>query len=155
MPILPLRTNNSEILMKIQNFPFMKINFKMSSANGGHFVLGRWFNAWIWILQNSPAQFKENVMNGNNPLKNAEGGSVDKAKQKMEFVREANHPAHVFAYVGDSGWRKIWEMQIIKDVNTLRPRQNGRLFPDISKWIFLNENTWTSLSISLKFVPRV
>ena len=39
--------------------------------------------------------------------------------------------------------------------NTLRPRQNGRHFPDdILKWIFLNENMWTSIKISLKFVPR-
>ena len=39
--------------------------------------------------------------------------------------------------------------------NTLRPRQNGRHFPDdIFKWIFLNENVWISISISLKFVPR-
>ena len=40
-------------------------------------------------------------------------------------------------------------------VNTLRPRQNGRHFPDdIFKWIFLNENVWISINISLKFVPR-
>ena len=40
-------------------------------------------------------------------------------------------------------------------VNTLRPRQNGRHFPDnILKWIFLNENVWISIKISLKFVPR-
>ena len=39
--------------------------------------------------------------------------------------------------------------------NTLRPRQNGRHFPDdILKWIFLNENLWISITISLKFVPR-
>ena len=39
--------------------------------------------------------------------------------------------------------------------NTLRPRQNGRHFPDdIFKWIFLNENVWISIKISLKFVPR-
>ena len=39
-------------------------------------------------------------------------------------------------------------------VNTLRPRQNGRRFPDdIFKWIFLNENVWISINISLKFVP--
>ena len=38
--------------------------------------------------------------------------------------------------------------------NTLRPRQNGRHFPDaIFKWIFLNENIWISINISLKFVP--
>ena len=39
--------------------------------------------------------------------------------------------------------------------NTLRPRQNGRRFPDdICKYIFLNENVWISLNISLKFVPN-
>ena len=40
-------------------------------------------------------------------------------------------------------------------VNTLRQRQNGRHFQDgIFKCIFLNENVWISLEISLKFVPR-
>ena len=40
-------------------------------------------------------------------------------------------------------------------VNTLRPRQDGRHFPDdIFKWILLNENVWISINISLKFVPR-
>ena len=39
--------------------------------------------------------------------------------------------------------------------NTLRPRQNGRHFPDdILKWIFLNENIWISIEIPLKFVPK-
>ena len=42
------------------------------------------------------------------------------------------------------------------NVNTLRPRQNGRHFADaILKCIFLNENVWISLKISLKFVPKV
>ena len=36
----------------------------------------------------------------------------------------------------------------------LMPRQNGRHFPDdIFKWIFLNENVWILINISLKFVP--
>ena len=40
--------------------------------------------------------------------------------------------------------------------NTLRLRQNGCHFPDdIFKCIFLNENAWISLKISLKFVPKV
>ena len=48
--------------------------------------------------------------------------------------------------------KKTWRIW----VNTLRPRQNGRHFPDdIFKWIFLNENVWFSLKISLKFVPKV
>ena len=38
---------------------------------------------------------------------------------------------------------------------TLRPRQNGRHFPDdIFKWIFLNENVWILIKISLKFIPK-
>ena len=37
-------------------------------------------------------------------------------------------------------------------INTLRPRQNGRHFAnDIFKYIFLNENVWISLKISLKW----
>ena len=39
--------------------------------------------------------------------------------------------------------------------NTLRPRQNGRHFvDDVFKCIFLNENMWILLKISLKFVPK-
>ena len=39
--------------------------------------------------------------------------------------------------------------------NTLRPRQNGRHFADdIFKCIFLNENVWISIKVSLKFVPN-
>ena len=39
-------------------------------------------------------------------------------------------------------------------LNTLRPRQIGRHFADnIFKCIFLNENAWIALKISLKFVP--
>ena len=41
-----------------------------------------------------------------------------------------------------------------QDINTLRPDQNGRHFPDdIFKCIFLNENVWISINITLKFVP--
>ena len=32
-----------------------------------------------------------------------------------------------------------WSNNAIKCINTLRPRQEGRRFPDIFKWIFLNE----------------
>ena len=39
--------------------------------------------------------------------------------------------------------------------NTLRPRQNGRHFPDdIFKCIFLNENVWISIKITLNLVPK-
>ena len=42
-----------------------------------------------------------------------------------------------------------------QNINTFRPRQNGRHFPDdIFKCIFLNENDWIPTEISLKFVPQ-
>ena len=45
---------------------------------------------------------------------------------------------------------------ILSDLNTLRPKQNGRHFADdVFKCIFLNENVWILLKISLKFVPEV
>ena len=41
-------------------------------------------------------------------------------------------------------------------MNTSRPRQNGRHFADdIFKCIFLNEDVWNAIKISLKFVPKV
>ena len=50
---------------------------------------------------------------------------------------------------------KLQCQHLINHFNTLRPRQNGRRFPDdIFKCIFLNENAWISIKISLKFVPR-
>ena len=46
-------------------------------------------------------------------------------------------------------------MQLHKTVITLRPRQNGRHFADdIFKCIFVNENEWISIKISLKFVLK-
>ena len=39
--------------------------------------------------------------------------------------------------------------------NTLRSRQDGGHFPDdVFKCIFLNENAWISIKISLRFVPK-
>ena len=40
-------------------------------------------------------------------------------------------------------------------VKTLRPRQNGRqIADDTNKCLFLNENVWIPIKISLKFVPK-
>ena len=62
-------------------------------------------------------------------------------------------------------WRQWWPRSTMPYVinrlvtqltlNTLRPRQNGRHFPDdIFKCISLNENIWILIEISLNFVPR-
>ena len=54
------------------------------------------------------------------------------------------------------GCVKHWlSMHLCVQVNTLRPRQNGRHFADdIFKRIFFNENVRISIKISLKFVPK-
>ena len=62
------------------------------------------------------------------------------------------------------GIKVRWKHELLKQrdvvlnvtslLNTLRPRQNGRNFPDdIFTWVFLNENVRISIKISLKFVP--
>ena len=49
----------------------------------------------------------------------------------------------------------IGKWYLILQVNTLRPKQNGRHIPDdIFKHIFLIENVWISIKISLKFVHK-
>ena len=46
-------------------------------------------------------------------------------------------------------------LMVLKCVNTLRPRHNGRHFADaIFKCIFLNENICIPIKISLKLVPE-
>ena len=52
-------------------------------------------------------------------------------------------------------WNRFHSLFIFFNLNTLRPRQNGRHFADdIFKCIFLNENVWFPFKISLKFVPK-
>ena len=49
----------------------------------------------------------------------------------------------------------FWKALLHQAFNTLRPRQNGHHFADnIFKWIFLNENVWIPIKISLKLVPQ-
>ena len=71
-------------------------------------------------------------------------------------------PFMILMNIHISGWH-LSGMQVpvflggefLQIVNTLRPRQNGRHFPDdIFKCIFLNENVWISIKSSLKFVPK-
>ena len=49
----------------------------------------------------------------------------------------------------------VGQYKQINLLNTLRPRQIGRHFADnILKCIFLNENVWIPIEISLKFVLK-
>ena len=62
-----------------------------------------------------------------------------------------------WSFVECSHWYGlVMSLYDVTMISTLRPRQNGRYFADhIFKCIFLNENAWISLQISLKFVPKV
>ena len=60
-----------------------------------------------------------------------------------------------FLYCQSKQIGSIGKGQAMLPFNSLRPRQNGRHFTDvIFKCIFLNENVWISIKISLKFVPK-
>ena len=51
--------------------------------------------------------------------------------------------------------KQIRYLRMETQVNTPRPRQDGRHFPDdIYKCVFLNKNVTISIKISLKFVPK-
>ena len=53
-----------------------------------------------------------------------------------------------------STWRGEYHGMTL-NIKTLRSRQNGHHLPDdIFKSIFLNENVWIAIKISLKFVPE-
>ena len=52
-------------------------------------------------------------------------------------------------------WIPLFWLFLTMYINTFRPRKNGHQFPnDILKWIFLNENVWILIKISLKFVLK-
>ena len=55
-------------------------------------------------------------------------------------------------FIGDINSANWWN--VFASFNSLRPRLNWRSFADIFKCIFLNENVWISIKISLKFVPK-
>ena len=77
--------------------------------------------------------------------------------EEIIYLRTLRLKNHIPDHININGFREFcfvlfWSIGLI---NTLRPRQNGRHFPDdIFKWIFLNENVWISINISLNFVPR-
>ena len=63
---------------------------------------------------------------------------------------------HTGGFVHNNGISNVLAMEIPQSYfNTLRLRQNGRHFTgDIFKCIFLKENVWIPIKISLKFVPK-
>ena len=74
---------------------------------------------------------------------------------------DLNQEVGVFSWVSSWDWWGPWERgeercyHRMWAAQTLRPRQNGRYFPDdIFKCIFLNKNVWIPIKISLNIVPK-
>ena len=57
---------------------------------------------------------------------------------------------HIHRYIA-----VVYDLHCHCCINTLRPRKNERHFADdIFKCIFVNENVWIPIKISMKFVPK-
>ena len=75
--------------------------------------------------------------------------------QNLVAIKVVRHAGqwNIIVYIFSMPWVGN---NIVTTFNTLKPRQDGRHFPDdIFICIFLNKNEWHSIKISLKFVPRV
>ena len=113
----------------------------------------------MWFIQYSPLVFKVSTgPNGNNineisPVKCQTRYAVN-CFQVIDYDCQVTGQYNIFGseliY-----WHWINQTLELISVNTLRPRQDGRHFPDdVFKWIFLNEIIWILIKISLKFVPK-
>ena len=58
LPIRPLGTTFSEILIKLQNFSLTKINLIISSAKRRQFSRGRWVNFILIPMHPTPAEWE-------------------------------------------------------------------------------------------------
>ena len=89
------------------------------------------------------------------------------ASNDIDFLSGIVHRTNICLYIFSAPDREIHSMFSLPfcccerlnfvhcHLNTLRPRKNGRHFADdIFKCIFLNENIWIPIKISLKFVPK-
>ena len=128
----PLGTNFNEILIKILNFSFMKMHLKM------------------WSVKWRPFCLSLNELRDNPPTAVTLASSL--------LVRRLVEHHQYWWSLGDyhmwdgcsglhSGW---WRGDLDNtglDIDTLRPRQNGRHFADnIFRCILLNENVWILLT---------
>ena len=77
----------------------------------------------------------------------------------LRFIqRISTYPAKYLSFIVKFAHNNnlISEVLKMKCINTLGPWQNGRHFADdMLKCIFLNENVWIPIEISLKFYPKV
>ena len=125
----PLGTNFNEIWIKIQQFSYKKMSLEMPSA--------KWWSCCLTL--GCVKVFS---------LIDLEETSEPFLHQHREPNRHGNPSLVVLRW--DLSAVSVWWT-----LNTLRPRQNRRHFADdILNYIFLNENVWIPIKISLKFFPQ-
>ena len=106
----------------------------------------------------------------NNHLCNNHSGWIDQPMLNLDYWRI--NKSNYFRWCNTSNIRRrlignelvdhsthrlsrLLQLYLYSRLNTLRPRQNGRHFPDdIFKCIFFNGNVWFPIKISLNFVPK-
>ena len=125
-----LRINLTEISFQIHNFSIIKMHLKIVSAKWWPFCLGGCLNIKVLSYQHRNSHFKDELVS------------------RPSYLYDGN------PYT----WKDVLYIETGASpqcVNTLRPRQNGRHFPDNSfKCIFMNKNVCISIRISLRFVPK-
>ena len=108
---------------------------------------------WVWISEKDPAHWFSNV-NISWCINSLLPGRYSTIFKYIVFItlyrRHKCNTFLIFSFPFKLELPTTW----CQSFNTLRPRQNGRHFEDILKCIFLNENVWISIKISLKFVHK-
>ena len=71
----------------------------------------------------------------------------------LALEHQSNYTIHITPY--PYSFIRLLELAIVGFFNTLRLRHNGRCFTeDVFKCIFLPENVWNLIKVSLRFVPK-
>ena len=123
-------------MMTSSNGNIFRITDPLSPLNSPH--KGQWRGALIFSLI---------LAWTNSWVNNREAGDL-----RRYF---AHYDANVMNLTGPAQFMVAMADWATMSFNTLRPRQNGRLFADDTfKRIFLKENILISIKMSLKFIPK-
>ena len=120
-------------------------SLRPSDAYVRRYKYQHWFRYWL-VAWTAPSHYLNQCWNIVNwTLRNKLQWNYSR-NYNIFFKKDAVE--NVFCVIASISSRPQW-------VNTLRPEQNGGHFAaSIFKCIFLNENIWISITLSLYFVPK-
>ena len=124
-------------------YPSMLVNIFLIMWNFDYWKPGDELNWFDWVSPN----------NGYHSDSSLSSSAINECIKVFLFLFYLNFVIPVYSCWADM--IPCLPMQFVSNLNTLRPGQNGRHFPNIFQWIFLNENVWILLKISLKFVRKL